>query len=48
MKRDKRVILTMSMEEWETIKRAADADSRTVSAFMRLAALERAKEKAAA
>jgi uncharacterized protein (DUF1778 family) len=48
MKRDKRIIITMSTEEWETVKRAAEADGRSVSAYMRHAALERAKGKVAA
>lgn len=48
MKREKRVILTMSTEEWEEIKRAAVAESRSMAAYLRLAALERAKQKAAA
>lgn len=44
MKRDKRIIITLSTEEWETIKAAATAQGLSVASFLRIAAIERAKE----
>lgn len=42
-KREKRVIITLSAEEWETIKRAADERGLSVASFLRQAALESVK-----
>ena len=43
--RDKRIIITLSTEEWTVIKQSANAQGLSVSAYMRQAALNRTKEE---
>ena len=45
MKRTKRLIITLSQEEYETIRKAAIAEGRSVSGFLRQAALEIARKE---
>jgi uncharacterized protein (DUF1778 family) len=44
MKREKRIIITLSTEEWETIKAASTAQGLSVASFLRQAALEYANK----
>jgi len=43
-KKGKRVIITMTMEDWQAIKAAADRDGRSVASFLRQKALEAVEE----
>lgn len=45
-KREKRVVVTMTPEDLEIIKRAAQAEGRSVSSFLRQSGLEKAKHPA--
>jgi len=45
MKRTKRLIITLSTEEYETIRKAAFDAGRSVSGFLRQAALEIARKE---